>query len=67
MQDKSEMNRELQEQWERALERASQAQNETQELDTESLRDTVGLHLKSGVKGGWTNSCSCQATACCGT
>jgi hypothetical protein len=29
------------------------------------LNDAAGMHVQSGVKGGWTSTCSCHQT--CGT
>lgn len=58
----------LQEQWERGVEHATESKRATSELDQEALNDAAGLDLQSGVKGGlWgvTHTCSCGHT--CGS
>lgn len=55
---------ELQERWERAVERAAEENMREQELN-ETLTESAGLHIKSGVDaaGVWgTTSCTCQNT-----
>ena len=43
----------LQEQWENALERASQEQTRRQEVDEDALNHAAGLAIKSGLRGGF--------------
>lgn len=57
--------RNIQDEWERALERACENEKHKSDLDAETLNDAAGLHVQSGVRGGWTGSCSCQQSCGC--
>lgn len=65
---KNRSGRDLQAQWEQAVERASEDRRSDSELESEALNDAAGLHVQSGVRaGGWTHTCSCGgscATQC---
>lgn len=60
--------RALQEQWERATDRAAEDLRSDNDLEREALNQAAGLHVQSGVKSGlWgvTHTCSCDHT--CGS
>jgi hypothetical protein len=52
----------MQEQWDRAVERAIESERNASELAEDALNDAVGLRVQSGAKGGWTGSCFCSET-----
>lgn len=60
--NKKDTSRELQERWELAVERAALDSREKVERNADLLNDVAGLHVQSGVQGGWTSSCSCHQT-----
>lgn len=57
-----EKHQQLNDQWERAVERAEYDKRTQSELDPDTLNDAAGLHVQSGVKSGWTSSCYCSDT-----
>lgn len=53
----------LEQLWERGIERATEDTSGTNEISNEKLGETAGLHIKTGISasGLWgTTSCSCQ-------
>jgi hypothetical protein len=50
---------EFAQEWERATERAREERRDPLPLADDALNDAAGLHVQSGVKGGWTHTCSC--------
>lgn len=47
---------ELENEWERAVERAAEQEERATQLRREDLNDAAGLRVKAGVKSGaWTN------------
>jgi hypothetical protein len=63
MNDKARANRELQDQWERGIERAAQEREQSQSLDPEVLKNAAGLQVQAGVKAGaWTRTFSCNGS-----
>lgn len=60
--NKKDTPRELQERWDRAVERAARDKQNESELTPDILNDAAGLHVESGVRGGWTSTCSCHQT-----
>lgn len=54
--------RQFSEKWDRAVERAAQDKRSDSDLEEEALNDAAGLHVQSGVKGGWTSTCSCDCS-----
>lgn len=56
--------RDLQNRWERAVERAVEDAQDRSELTAHMLNNAAGLHVESGVRGGaWSNnSCTCAYT-----
>jgi hypothetical protein len=65
---KNKSTRNLQDLWERAIERAIQEKSSVQELSDETLNQAAGVHIQSGVRAGdfWgLGSYTCQN--CSGT
>ena len=68
--------RDLHEQWERGAQRAFEDTRRADELAKDELNTAAGLHVQSGVKGGfWSvtcgnctnwNTCTCQSALCNG-
>ncbi len=61
------LSQELQQQWERGIERATEEQPTHQELGG-MLNEAAGLHIKSGAQAGglWgSTSCSCVNSCDC--
>lgn len=51
--------RKLQEQWARAVERATEDKQDRDELDADRLNHAAGLHVQAGVQAGaWSGDCS---------
>ncbi len=59
---------ELQALWERGVERAVEYASRSEELAANDLNATMGMQLRSGIRGGlWSHSCNESCRCGCGT